>query len=373
MTNAHRADRALATLRALPIPNEEATTANERRRRVVAHIQALRLVEERRATSIRRRWVLGMVAAACLFVLGGFGLAFYTVAPHMGGPAAVLVATKGKVQVAAPELGSSDTASVLPPGSEVATGGDSSASLTTPSGVELLLEERSRLEMAGERRASAMKRTESIHLLEGEVLVMVPRLGSHRQFEVVTPDAVVVVHGTQFSVRVERGPRGEPTTRVDVASGKVEVRRKAHTDWLGPGSRWSSEEVLPSTAASETPSTDLLNPMASGTPASEEEPMPTGPGNGPARGAGTESRLGAANRLMEEAMLAKRRGDEVQTIAHLDELLEKYADSPLVPSARRERARAVARLVSSRDSATKPSKDRSGDAASMSGRLEGNE
>jgi hypothetical protein len=183
------------------------------------------------------------------------------------------------------------------------------------------------------------KSSETVRLGRGRIQLEVPPLPNGSSLSVRTPDALVVVHGTRFTVDVAGEGDGVVTT-VDVLEGRVSVERAGQTAILGPGGHWSS----PRTAAAP-PETAPTHPAeAVETPPERQEPSRR---SAPAAGsasrladesqAGSASRLAAENRLFRAALAARRDGDLPRARALVRELLARYPTSPLAPAATRER------------------------------------
>ena len=97
-----------------------------------------------------------------------------------------------------------------------------------PSGATVTLE-------YGRAELGAIHAEERLLLARGAIALTVPRLPAGRSLAVVTADARVVVHGTQFRVAAEPGG-----TSVTVSEGRVEVAPTGAgrpSIWLGPGER----------------------------------------------------------------------------------------------------------------------------------------
>jgi TolA-binding protein len=149
-----------------------------------------------------------------------------------------------------------------------------------------------------------------------------------------TPDALVTVHGTAFTVEVTRGPGGSHATSVTVTEGRVSVENEGRQLLLGPGSHWSSipTEVAPIAPAPAPMAPENAAPARSGAP-----------GGTTAR----HSTLGAENELFRAAMAASAAGDAKKAIALSEQLLRTYPDSPLASETHVLEAEARSKLGSS--------------------------
>jgi hypothetical protein len=215
-------------------------------------------------------------------------------------------------------------------------------------------------------------------------------LGEDRKLQITTADTTVTVHGTVFSVEVQRTDLGLSTT-VSVTRGLVAVDRKGTHVMLSPGHSWTSgdsqaQPTRPEPSAAIEPNTPVVNPTPNGSavqssstsagPASRSAVSRSGlsrdsvpRGGAVSRGsaaskqgkpaprltseertdpasseADARSQLAEQNRLFEQAMHARDAGDDQVAATLLRQLLSKYPDSPLESTAVVELARARKRL-----------------------------
>jgi len=322
MTSDQRVDVALRALGELPVPEAPPQEEARRRRLVVEQLERMQR-EGARVVPTRRGWRWGA---------GALGLAAVA--------AAVLIVTTGVFRSAGP-------ASVVPQaqtevserpiatGSEVKTEAGSTVQLKTALGAKISVAPASELRLAGGDGTSVVER---VDLSRGSIQVKVPKLGTQRQFRVSTPDTLVIVHGTEFRVTVERDAAGQPNTVVEVTSGRVEVRRKHAVAFLNAGAAWSS---LAGVAGVKTAQAEAV-PVASApvrAAASASVPKPAANTADAPRGT-----LAQANALLASALEASRKGNDKLALARLDELLRRYPDSPVADNARVERFRTLRRL-----------------------------
>jgi hypothetical protein len=208
---------------------------------------------------------------------------------------------------------------------ELITAPQSEASLAAASGLSIKVFEKSRVSLAGLRTPSSM----SVSLSTGDIRCHVPHLAERHTFSVITPDAIVVVHGTVFRVTVS-GPVGATQTCVQVDEGLVGVQT-ASGETLVPANRsWGCHGQEPPASAlagvpSIGPSSNAIRPLAKERPA-----QPTG---GPA---GT---LDEQNRLFQAGLLAERQGDTRAAGVYFEQLLSRYPASPLASDTQRALAR----------------------------------
>jgi hypothetical protein len=205
---------------------------------------------------------------------------------------------------------------VLPARGELIAPAGAAARLTTPEGI--------RVEIAGKSRVDLGRLAETgqskLRLMSGSVACRVPPLGSDRQFSIVTRDAEVVVHGTEFSVDV--GDAAAKGTCVRVREGLVAVHHARGKELLGAGASWGCtprEATLPEASA--------LLPVK---PASRGAPRVS------RQKAATELRgtLADETRLLSAGLAAERRGQPGEARDLYSILLERYPASTLAPDAR---------------------------------------
>jgi hypothetical protein len=208
---------------------------------------------------------------------------------------------------------------------ELITAPQSEASLAAASGLSIKVFEKSRVSLAGLGTPSST----SVSLSTGDIRCHVPHLAERHTFSVITPDAIVVVHGTVFRVTVS-GPVGATQTCVQVDEGLVGVQT-ASGETLVPANRsWGCHGQEPPASAlagvpSIGPSSNAIRPLAKERPA-----QPTG---GPA---GT---LDQQNRLFQAGLLAERQGDTRAAGVYFEQLLSRYPASPLASDTQRALAR----------------------------------
>jgi hypothetical protein len=226
---------------------------------------------------------------------------------------------------------------------------------------------------------------EEVLLESGLVQVEVPRLPPGHTFAVRTPDALVTVHGTAFSVDVTRsGPSGATTTKVVVAHGVVSVLHASDAELLlYAGMEWSSSRQLSGApparpeardpVAAQPPLRASAAGAASAAPArarrqvaSLASPNPAGLSTLPstagldrrrdsaapearevdaaAAPASTRGRMDLANQnaLFTEAKQARASGDQARAVDLLNELVQRFPGAPLAEDAHVEIFRAIA-------------------------------
>jgi hypothetical protein len=317
------------------IPAEFSASDGRRRRRMVGAIAGAiqrGSVERRQRRRVQRTSVVA-AAVVGLFLLAGGAL-------HGGGTrwwrARGGWAHTNMVASVRP------TPSPSVPNGPVAMAHDLASRLQLASGVEVMVGADTRLSPPDKDHRSDR---EELVLDAGFVHVDVPKLPPGHSFTVRTPDTLVVVHGTSFSVEVARpGPSALPVTRVVVSVGVVAVRHGESEVLLGPGMEWASsnEAVEPALHRGRTVSALKPEPTASTSRSTRHESTPnSSPAPEPAVAA---TDLAEQNHSFAEAMLARERGDLAGAVRILDSFARRYPGSPLAQDASVERFRALARL-----------------------------
>jgi hypothetical protein len=307
---------------------ERAERIADRRARLVPALSAFADVQmekaARRPAFRRAVWV----AAAALLGLGGVASFFVTRSDALP----TLRASEGTVRLLHDGVTKSAQAGAPLPLAEadLLETLDGTAEVSLVTGAVVDLSARSRVELSAvDRSAGAV--SERLVLSVGRVDVHVPKLRSGSKLTIGTPDAVVTVHGTAFSVEVTRAKEGALATTVVVTEGRVSVDSGGRQLLLGPGSHWSSAPRPSSSAPTmiETP------PVAIG---------PSSPSSDPASSAARRSTLGAENDIFRAAIAASRDGDPEKVVVLTDRLLKTYPGTPLASDARALRAEALVKL-----------------------------
>ncbi len=342
MSHEHRADLALRALAALPVPEVSPQAEARQRRQIIEQLERRPPAGTRPAFQ-KRLWRLS-VAAVALTALAAAAAVLVSRTPQGPSESASRSvqppATLAPATLAPATLASAEKA--IATGSEVKTEAGSTVQLKTALGAKIAVAGSSELRLAGSEASGAIER---VDLALGSIRVKVPKLGPQRQFRVSTPDTLVIVHGTEFSVSVRKEADGSTNTAVEVISGRVEVRKQQGVEFLGAGAAWSSREnpAGVATSAVKPEARDSASPAA--TPAAPAQ-----------RGT-----LAQANALLASALEATRSGNDTLALARLDELLRRYPESPVADNARVERFRTLRRLGRDREAARAASKYLKGD------------
>jgi FecR protein len=297
-------------------------------------------VHQRRRSGVRSLGIALTLAAA----LTGLGIgAWFELRPapvaRSFGSSVVVGDARGDVAVTDGEGGLVPGASAIAEGYGVRTE-DGSATLTFPSGASARVARESSLAIL---RA---KEQEALFLARGGVDVEVPRLEPARGFSVQTPDALVTVHGTRFSVLVEP-MAGDPLTHVHVTHGIVSVRKDGHEVFLTAGQTWPPADAVraPTPAVAEPLPADADVRLAGDDEADATQPSAARKATRGARPTQGNSRkfdaheLADQNERFAQAMAAKKRGDPTQALRELADILRRYPGSPLSQELRVERLR----------------------------------
>ena len=224
---------------------------------------------------------------------------------------------------------------------------DSGSALRLPSGVVVTMTPETRFQMS-DLSAPTNAREELVIEL-GVIHVEVPKLPAGHTFAVRTPDAVVTVHGTSFSVEVTKaGPPGVTTTTVVVAHGVVSVLHANQEALLYAGMEWSSSgELSVAAAASAEPRVRASGPPV-GTPRLlhvaqdsgrhlDRRPADPTPASAPVASTPEATsgsvELASQNALFAEAQLARKQGDPNRALRLLDDLMRRYPTALLTEDA----------------------------------------
>ena len=332
----------LRTLGNAPVPGEEPCRAAARRDQVVAHLASV-ISHPGQRRNARRFWVpvaAALALAASIALVAGATGVLRSHPPSqpvaaLASPAARARAMEGTVLFARDgHIEPLSTTNEVPlfDGDELRTSAQGRATMLLSTGVIVDVAPASSLSL-DTAHATASADRERLVLTLGRVDLTVPKLTGGRTFGIRTPDAEVVVHGTRFSVVVTSGVAGKPSiTAVQVTEGRVSVNHAGAEIVLSRGETWSSEDIP---APPESPSAVVAEPSGS---------VPAVVAGNAAKFPSAPSSLAQENKLFQNAMDAKRRGDDRRVVSVLDSLLSRYAGSPLANNARVERFRALKRL-----------------------------
>ena len=339
MSGQHRADSALRALAELSVPDPSPQAQTRQRRSIVEHLESMQRAAPRVERQRRLAWL--SAAALVLSVLGVLVVLSSGARPSV--PAERRTANNAPLP--APPLATS-VEQQMALGSAVKTDAGSSVHLQTSLGARISVGGSSELRLAAGQHSKAAERVE---LAFGSIRVKVPKLGPHRQFRVSTPDTLVIVHGTEFSVSVRKDGHGRPNTLVEVTSGRVEVRNKQAVEFLDAGAAWSSDKV-----SALAPAASARTPEPTSTPRAFRKTVPNTAAE-PTQAAPPIGDLARANSLLRSALEASRQGHDEQALGLLDELLRRFPDSPVADNAKVERFRILKRLGREREAASEAS------------------
>jgi FecR protein len=225
-----------------------------------------------------------------------------------------------------------------------ATGADVGATLRTRQGARVSLAAHTRLSAV-----SSETQHELLQLAAGSLSIRVPKLGTGATFAVQTPDSIVTVHGTVFSVTV-LGAGSLIQTCVAVSEGLVAVEHGGKRTMVGAGEQ---KNCRPEPATPTVPAIEPVDAPGSATAASPA-PASTSPPDRhatakqssslPSPVPETDESLAAQNRLLATALQAERAGRFAEARSQLQELLARYPASPLRTDAERSLARVSRKL-----------------------------
>lgn len=337
------ASRALKQLRGGVLPVLDAASETERRERIAARVLAVsRELSARQQQRRRVGWSLALAA-----LVGGACTLLLWLSPGWGPAMPTAAGVSSEVRLVAGHVDVRDGAGLAPLAAGESALSESSL-LVTPAeeSAELLLESDTALSVAPSSQVGISRQRptpevfeERVRLRTGRVALRVPKLGTRGKVSVETPDALVEVHGTQFSVRVVEQAARAPYTEVQVREGRVLVRSGDQSRFLIAGDSWSSrrdEEVSPPRATAEpTPA------AAERAPAAVEPTLRHGRPRARAHRRTPPSELAAQNRLLEAAELAQKSGLPMLAVQRLDALIARYPDAELAHNARVERFRVL--------------------------------
>lgn len=340
----------LAQWSRMPVRGDSPAQTQASRARIV-DVVVRTMLSPRRPTPIQHRLAirLGLGAAAAAVLIAAFAIGRARVPQHLFAKSDASVVHRHEVGAPSP----SSSATVLGSRSQSATDRSSSSRLQLVSGVEVVVGPETRLTLPSENGTQSLR--EELALELGVLQVHVPKLPKGAIFSIRTPNAVVSVHGTAFSVEVMKsGPSEVPQTRVIVTEGVVSVQHAGHESLLDAGSEWTSAVANPLVAGHDAPSASKPGPFkpASSTKPSEGRQADREPFASPEHNAGNvrgasgvdPTELANQNRLFAEAMSARDRGDGAHAVALLDDFVSKYPACPLTEDAYVARFRVLSRM-----------------------------
>ena len=314
-----------------PVLDEQSEQA--RRERIGARVLEVQreLVEQR---SRRRRYGLMLGLAA---LVSGVAAGVLVIIPGGADEQAITVPTRDVVRLVAGHASVREGTTLEPLALGEEPLGAEPVLVTAPGDeAELRLSSDTELRVASateigitRRRSTPDSFEERVRLRAGSVALRVPKLGTRGKVSVETRDALVEVHGTQFSVRVVDEPPVAAFTEVAVREGRVLVRSGAHSRFLGAGESWSSRVEAPAVAP-PAPAPEVTPPAHPAEKASARKRRPVPP-----------SELAAQNRLLEAAELAQKGGMLALALDRLDRLIARYPDAELADNARVQRFRVL--------------------------------
>jgi FecR protein len=333
----------LARWSRFPVPTDSPAASDAMRVRVVGAVARTMLATPGRRSV--RGWPVGwglLAAAVALALVGGSVLR-----SRMHGDPIVgrLYAQSGASHavVHGRELDAASPASsavALGFDSRVATDRASTSRLQLVSGVAIVVGPETRLALP---ETNELTYREELVLELGLIHVQVPKLPHGHFFAVRTPNALVSVHGTAFSVEVTKTkPSDSPRTKVVVTEGVVTVLRGDREVLLDAGTEWTSSVASPPASVPTASSADLVKrpsvsanprPVARAEPEFKPAQATADAAGGPAIAKASTTDLANQNRLFSDAMSARDQGDRMRAASLLAEFIRRYPDSPLTQDA----------------------------------------
>jgi hypothetical protein len=299
-------------------------------------------LERALANRNRRRWplpvaVAGAAAAAAAIAL--FGLR--VMAPSAPGVTAQMVSTEPPWFVRDGLRGEYQAGQPVLQGDRLHTKAATQLALST--GTTIAVAPTSDLDVVelGERQR--------LSLSGGHLHARVKKLLPQQTFSVTTPDALVSVRGTEFDVDVGPDPAcgGRTATRVRVFEGVVVVQHAGAETQLIPTHTWSTPcqheaTTAPAPAVAPVPAARLparsaVAPRRSGIAPAMPPAVPRASATTTTTTTTTDSTLTEQNDLLEQAIVARRRGDRTTALRRLDDLLARFPNGPLAAAATRVR------------------------------------
>jgi FecR protein len=317
----------LAQWARFPIPVNSSAAPAMRRERLVNAV-ARSMLNTQARPSLRRRVFAVLAAAVAIVTLAVVGGTVW----------------RGRTT-------SEPVAAHLVPASPLATGHASPSQMQLRSGVEVTVGPETLLTLPDARDPSNAR--EELVLELGLVRVKVPKLPRGHFFAVRTPDTVVSVHGTAFSVEVTKsGLFAAPKTTVIVTEGVVSVQHSNREILLDAGAEWTSsvEGVDRGAPESSGGSAPKPGPATTKAPAKQSEHAPATATSAVLdpdvlhERTANQAALANQNRLFSEAMRARDHGDGSGALGLLEDFIQRYPGAPLAQDAYVERFRVLAEM-----------------------------
>jgi hypothetical protein len=336
------------------VPPEDPSVLAARRERMIAGIgRTIREAAVDRERSARRRKVFAVglsLAAAAALVVGVSVRALHTtkvapVAAPVAQPVRVaevqsLTGTLVVTHAGRARVVDRNELPTLVGGDELETAADGEATLQT---------ERSRIQVQPATQVSVLSPSvveERIRLALGRLDLKVSKQPhSPRSVVVETPDAEVVVRGTEFTVAV--GSENDVTlTRVRVTEGAVWVLHQGERELLSVGEEWASNGERKGKVGVDQDAAPAPVPTAV-----ESAPLaPRSSRKAALNAAASRAQAVAAsslreqNRMYQVALDARNRGDDRKALELFAALIATYPDGHYAELAQVERMRALKRL-----------------------------
>lgn len=303
----------LAPLRDGPVAVESPEQLDERRERALRSLRVYveQYAEQGRRKRTRKRALWAFAAAAAVA-----GVSFSVGMLSSASTSVPAVTLEGQLY----RVGESGAVSAQDIWSAVGRvqSADSPARLTTNDGLDLTLAPHTTASFA----KLGTRENQAVQLYKGHLTCQVPKQRPGSRFAVKTPDALVTVRGTRFSVQVVPEADGTSRTCVRVTEGSVHVASGKLGQLLEPGQSWGCEP--------KAPEDEVVVVQPSADPESTETQSP----RIAARKAPVRSTLQQETQILQAAVAAERAGRADEARQQLNRLLGQYPGSPLAPEAR---------------------------------------
>ena len=336
-----KAEDLLHALGAEPIEEEDAAGAQARRARIVPAIEAAMDRANAAKNKPNRMRVILPLAAAAVIALGiGATLAFRQPTAVAVAPVARAFSTEG----VAFRVHGGAAARVDPSGADVMAHDEVT---TSPSArARIAMTSGSTLEMAAASDVEVMDAWQT-RLVAGHVSVFAPELHK-RHVAILSLGALIETDDLRASFDVDVDPASHET-HVHVAEGRVNVHSGDQTFLVEAGQDWPKHVVVtevlppvpPPTALALTPTINkpTINKPTINKPTINQAVTP--PQTSTSAPTVSASQLAEQNRLMQSAQDARAHGDPTRALSLLNDLLQRFPDSPLAQAARVERFRSL--------------------------------
>ncbi len=330
-----KAEELLHALGAEPIEEEDAAAAQARRARIVPAIEAAMDRANAAKNKPNRMRVILPLAAAAVIALGiGATLAFRQPTVVAVAPVARAFSTEG----AAFRVHGGAAALVDPSGADVMAHDEVT---TSPSArARLAMTSGSTVEMAAASDVEVLDAWQT-RLVAGHVSVFAPEL-RQRHVAILSLGALIETDDLRASFDVDVDPASHET-HVHVTEGRVKVQSGDQTFLVEAGQDWPKHVVVTEALPPAPPAPPALALKPTINKPTINQPTINQAATPPHTSTPTvsASQLAEQNRLMQSAQDARAHGDPTRALSLLNDLLQRFPESPLAQAARVERFRSL--------------------------------